>query len=511
MVWNIMKPRLFIGSSKESLSISYAAQQNLCNDAEITVWTQGVFQPSKTNLESLLKQLSSCDFGIFIFSPDDILFIREEKNQAVRDNVIFELGLFVGHIGKDRCFILIPDSSGELRIPTDLIGMTSVGYETGRTDDNMQAATGPACHSIRLNIKRLGSPSIDTDSANIESKPPALTKEDQIIEDKTNTPQKSGDSSEVKDEWKWLYAYLDKKYAESITLLEENISKTTDESELSYYESWLASAKYHYNPKIGEKSYREVIAKYPNSHHPYVRFSSDLMEHNLHPDGLTILDSGLPKAVNKIPLINAKAKCLQEMGRKDDAVGLLRGAIAQFSDNPDVYTNLADYYMDSEKYEEARLCLEEGLSAIINNQPLLEKYARLLYDHFEIKLALIPFNKLIELEPDNPTYLVLRANIYLNLDLNDLAMRDYNRANEITENKQAWIISNIGNLQKNRGFYREAIKNLQLAIKFEPEKQYALDRLAASIKLRDEEVEKLSKIVKEVNEQLLSSKYKSDA
>ena len=109
-----MKPRLFIGSSKESLNISYAAQQNLYNDAEITVWTQGVFQPSKTNLESLLKQLISCDFGIFIFSPDDILSIREEKNQAVRDNVIFELGLFVGHIGKDRCFILIPDNSGEL-------------------------------------------------------------------------------------------------------------------------------------------------------------------------------------------------------------------------------------------------------------------------------------------------------------------------------------------------------------------------------------------------------------
>ena len=500
-----MKPRLFIGSSKESLNISYAAQQNLYNDAEITVWTQGVFQPSKTNLESLLKQLSSCDFGIFIFSPDDILSIREEKNQAVRDNVIFELGLFVGHIGKDRCFILIPDNSGELRIPTDLIGMTPVEYETGRTDDNMQAATGPACHSIRQIIKRLGSRSIDADSANVESPPPELTKDDKI-----NTPQKSSDSSEAVDKYDWIAPYIDKKYGEAIKLLEEKISKTTDESDLSYYESIVASAKYLSNPKIGEKSYKEVTAKYPKSYQPYIRFSYDLMELNLHPDALAILDSGLSKVINKIPLINAKAKCLQEMGRKDDAGNLLREAIAQFSDNPDVYINLANYYIDSEKYEEARSCLEEGLPKIINNKPLLSKYAGLLYDHFEKKLALIPYNNLIGLEPDNPTYLTNRANIYLELDLNDLAMSGYTRANEIAENKQSWIIANIGNLRRNRGFYREAIENLRIAIKLNPEYQYAHERLASSIKSRDEELETLSKIIKEAKEQLLSSKLKSN-
>lgn len=394
-----MKPRLFIGSSKESLHISYAAQQNLCGDAEITVWTQGVFEPSQTNLESLLKHISSCDFGIFIFSPDDIIFIREEENQAVRDNVVFELGLFVDQIGKDRCFILIPNNSEQLRIPTDLIGMTPIEYETGRSDDNMRAATGPACNSIRQIISRLGSLSIDTDSANIGPKPPELTQEEQIIKGKTDTSKQSDGSSEVNDELKWIYAYINKKYDESITLLKEQISKTTDKSELSYYESWSASAKYQSNPKLGKKSYEEVIAKYPNSHHPYVRFSFGLMERNLHPDALTILDSGLPKVLDKIPLINAKAECLQEMGRKDEAVVLLREATTQFSVNPDAYINLSDYYINSEKYIEARLCLEEGLSKIVSNQPLLEKYARLLYDHLERKLALIPYNELIELEP----------------------------------------------------------------------------------------------------------------
>lgn len=505
-----MKPRLFIGSSNESLSISYAAQQNLYSDAEITVWTQGVFLPSNTNLESLLNQLNSYDFGIFIFSPDDILFIKEEKNQAVRDNVIFELGLFVGHIGKDRCFILIPNDSDELRIPTDLIGMTPVEYETGRTDDNMQAATGPACHSIRLKIKNLGPRSTLIDSANIEPTLPAQIEENQIIDDKTKTVNKADGSAESEDEWNWLYAYFDKEYDKSATLLEEEISKPANKSDLGYYRSWFASAKYNISPKIGEKIYREVISEYPNNPHPYVRFSSDLMARNLHPAALTILDSGLQKVVNKVRLIKIKAKCLKDMGLKDDGVGLLREAITQFSDDPDAYINLADHYIDSEEYKEARLCLEEGLSIIIDNKPLLETYAKLFYDHLQRKLALIPYNRLLELVPNEPSYLTLRANIYLELELNDLAMRDYKRASEITQQKQAWIVANIGNLEKNRGLYREAIENLRLAIKLDPESQYAHNCLSTTIELRDEEVAKLSKIIKEINEQLLSSKLTSD-
>jgi predicted nucleotide-binding protein len=114
-----MKSRLFIGSSRESITIAYGAQQNLHHTAEVTVWDQGVFQLSVTALESLLKVLETCDFGMFVFSPDDIITIRGETNRAVRDNIIFELGLFVGALGRERCFILVPDGTHELRIPTD--------------------------------------------------------------------------------------------------------------------------------------------------------------------------------------------------------------------------------------------------------------------------------------------------------------------------------------------------------------------------------------------------------
>ena len=73
---------------------------------------------------------------MFIFSPDDIINIRGENSNITRDNVIFELGLFIGRLGKDRCYIVMPDNCDDLRIPTDLLGITLATYECNRSDNN---------------------------------------------------------------------------------------------------------------------------------------------------------------------------------------------------------------------------------------------------------------------------------------------------------------------------------------------------------------------------------------
>lgn len=150
-----MKPRVFIGSSVESLEIAYALQENLEFYAEVTVWTQGIFELSKYNLDSLLDVVDSSDFGIFIFSPDDISIIRDKEKNTVRDNVIFELGLFVGKLGKERAFIVMPRSCEDnLALPTDLIGITPALFDQDRQDGNMQAALGPAASQINKAIKK---------------------------------------------------------------------------------------------------------------------------------------------------------------------------------------------------------------------------------------------------------------------------------------------------------------------------------------------------------------------
>jgi predicted nucleotide-binding protein len=147
------KPRLFIGSSKESLDYAYAIHENLEDDAEVTVWSQGIFKLSRTSVESLVQALDRTDFAIFVFAPDDALLLRKKSYSAVRDNVVFELGLFMGKLGSHRTFMVVPKASGSLRIPTDLIGITPGYFNSNRKDRNLLAAFGPFCNQVRQQIQ----------------------------------------------------------------------------------------------------------------------------------------------------------------------------------------------------------------------------------------------------------------------------------------------------------------------------------------------------------------------
>lgn len=145
----ICKPAVFIGSSIESLDVAYAIQQNLEHDIDPTVWTQGIFLPSRSVLVSLISLLNTFRFGIFVMAPDDIVQMRSEKKHQARDNVVFELGLFIGRLGIEKNFLILPRDYEDLRLPTDLLGVTPLTYNARRDDKNLLAALGPACNEIR--------------------------------------------------------------------------------------------------------------------------------------------------------------------------------------------------------------------------------------------------------------------------------------------------------------------------------------------------------------------------
>lgn len=149
------KLRLFIGSSTEALDYANAIQENLDHDADCTVWQQGVFGLSRTVFASLLNSLDNYDCAVFVFAPDDKLTLRGENKLAVRDNVLFELGLFVGRFGVERVFVAIPRNSERLRIISDLAGVVFAPYQVNRPDNNIVAALGTACNQIRRELRAL--------------------------------------------------------------------------------------------------------------------------------------------------------------------------------------------------------------------------------------------------------------------------------------------------------------------------------------------------------------------
>lgn len=147
------RPVVFVGSSREGLPIAEAIQLNLDKDCDVLVWDQGSFEISKTYIESLVE-LARVDFAVLVLTADDVATNRGKKHNAPRDNVLFELGLFIGILGRDRTFF-VRDAEKDLKIPSDLFGITSAEYRE-QSSGNLQSSLGPACTRIRGAIRKRG-------------------------------------------------------------------------------------------------------------------------------------------------------------------------------------------------------------------------------------------------------------------------------------------------------------------------------------------------------------------
>ena len=147
--------RVFVICSVEALPIGRAVKNHFDHDPFIVqLWTDGVFRASWFPVESLENELDQSDFAIAIAQPDDLVATpRGPAAPTPRDNVIFELGLFIGRLGRRRSFLLEPRGQ-EVKLPSDLSGITSIGYRY--EPQNIATAMGTPCNLIRDIINDLG-------------------------------------------------------------------------------------------------------------------------------------------------------------------------------------------------------------------------------------------------------------------------------------------------------------------------------------------------------------------
>ena len=96
------KPSMFIGSSSEGIEFARAVRFLLASDVEVTLWNEGFFRPGNTFIETLVNALPRFDFAVLILTPDDLVTSRSVETLGPRDNVIFELGLFMGRLGRSQ-------------------------------------------------------------------------------------------------------------------------------------------------------------------------------------------------------------------------------------------------------------------------------------------------------------------------------------------------------------------------------------------------------------------------
>lgn len=478
------KPRIFVGSSVEGLNVAYAVQQNLLHDAEVTVWGQGVFELSRTSIESLSNALQDNDFAVFVFSPDDLLKIRNAISPSVRDNVLFEFGLFIGRLGRERVYFLLP-TTGELHLPTDLLGITPGRYENTRSDGNMQAATGAVCHQIVAQVRKLGL---------VPGRPSARA---------------SGEEAKAAATEKrfWIVDYFDKKYeAAKQTLTEEMAAQKGDDALVTRV--WILICDYQI---AGGKDIS-----------PLMRFSTNNIESvrtQVVVAGILRLEGHVSKAMELLTAARTRfptdASIAQAIARLHGDAEDNQSAIAELEhfgpdQSPDVAIDLAEVLERESKSAEALRVIQRCYANHPSHKNLRFKYARIAQELDKHEIALALLSGLRNDDPESIEYWGYFGNSCLRLDLDDTALWAYRQAEKLMKEGQGsqWIVSNIGNLFSNKGLPTEACLYLERALKHEPMSEYAHDRMAGALKKKAAEKKLLEKARAEGKRQIREAELK---
>jgi|GEM_PF-1435971 len=122
---------IFVGSSSEAA----AHYERVCGTLEeqghhVKGWKSAI-DKGESFLAALLRIADSVDAALLIATPDDVLHSRGELSPFLRDNVLFEAGLFIGAIGRRTTGIVVAGGK-PVRLPTDLAGISVFSFREGQ-------------------------------------------------------------------------------------------------------------------------------------------------------------------------------------------------------------------------------------------------------------------------------------------------------------------------------------------------------------------------------------------
>lgn len=147
-----IRPLVFIASASESKAVAHQLKEALADQRwDVQVWNDPhIFLPSKNICDTLVEKAKQSDFGIIIFGREDRSISRKKHFFSPRDNVVFEGGLFVGSVGLDRTYFLVPGGRN-FKKPTDLEGVVTLPYKRNGLKIDITNAT----RALRERIEKL--------------------------------------------------------------------------------------------------------------------------------------------------------------------------------------------------------------------------------------------------------------------------------------------------------------------------------------------------------------------
>ena len=153
------KPRVFVGSSSSPVVrkvVNEFVKQLRTTARVIPWWKSPEFRPMTSILSGLLSavntSVSEYDFGLFILAADDIVLSKGKQSSTTRDNVLFELGLFLGAYGDERTFAVVQEAQGakKVKIPSDFGGIIIPSFNPKNSRALRESVKEPAANIRRI-------------------------------------------------------------------------------------------------------------------------------------------------------------------------------------------------------------------------------------------------------------------------------------------------------------------------------------------------------------------------
>jgi prolyl-tRNA editing enzyme YbaK/EbsC (Cys-tRNA(Pro) deacylase) len=127
----MQKLKVFVASSLEAKAEDKFVRGVLEeNSVDVITW-RDIFHVGEFSLDSLLNISQEIHGAIIISTPDDKVWYRGSELFAPRDNILFEMGLFIKALGaKQVALVFCKDEKGLTpKIPTDISGLNVIFFE----------------------------------------------------------------------------------------------------------------------------------------------------------------------------------------------------------------------------------------------------------------------------------------------------------------------------------------------------------------------------------------------
>jgi tetratricopeptide (TPR) repeat protein len=311
------------------------------------------------------------------------------------------------------------------------------------------------------------------------------------LDNQQSLPVQTDTSSQ--EEKSWFRFMMDREYEKAIDLLNDDLAKAKSDSERMGSRLLIGHIRSLMDFQSGTAYFQELIHEFPSEESPYTWLAYSYLSNGMPEKCMALVDLGLSRVQEKAPLKVARARCLVRLGHAEEAVTMLEESINDSPSEISYYTELIEIVVKQDP-NSAETWYRKGLSVSPRNETLLSEYAKFLSENNRKEEALYRYRTLTDIAPKNTTYLTLLGNVYLDLELNNKALDAYEKANSLGNESEGWIIANIGNLYKNRGFYSKAITFLNKALSIRSDDEYAHERLAAAIKGQAEENNKADEL-----------------